>query len=88
MTGQTHRGGLITFHGPGQLVLYPIVDLRRYQLGVRTYVDALQGALVDTCAYYGIHAHLNRDVGVWIGNDKIAAIGICILLTTMLRCSC
>jgi len=71
------RGGDATFHGPGQLVGYPIVDLRAAGLGVRRYVDALQETLIRALATFGIQAA--RDpafTGVWIGGDKIAAIGV------------
>ena len=47
---QTDRGGDITFHGPGQLVGYPIVNLENYQLGVRRYVDLLEDALIEACS--------------------------------------
>ena len=50
------RGGETTFHGPGQIVLYPVVNLRRLGLGARAYVEALEDCMVDACGQYGIHA--------------------------------
>lgn len=52
------RGGETTFHGPGQIVLYPVVNLRRLGLGARAYVEALEDCMVDTCSQYGIHARV------------------------------
>ena len=73
----TDRGGDITWHGPGQLVAYPILDLRRRALGAAEYIEALEGMLLDTLAAFGIEAALTEGRrGVWIGNDKIAALGI------------
>ncbi|KAI8058220.1 hypothetical protein BDF22DRAFT_664518 [Syncephalis plumigaleata] len=73
---QTRRGGQITFHGPGQLVGYPLVDINNYKFGVRQYVCALEKALIATCSHYGLNADASKETGVWIDNDKIAAIGI------------
>ncbi len=73
----TDRGGDITWHGPGQLVGYPILDLRRREMGAAEYLAALEGMLLDTLAAFGIEAALVEGRrGVWVGNDKIAAIGI------------
>ena len=71
------RGGGATFHGPGQLVAYPIVRLRAAGRDVHGYVRALEGALVDTCAAFGITAAAPvGKTGVWVGPRKIASIGI------------
>ena len=71
------RGGGATFHGPGQLVAYPIVRLRGGGLDLHGYVRALQRALIDTCAAYGVAAHAPADqIGVWVGARKIGSIGI------------
>ncbi|HWP94984.1 MAG TPA: lipoyl(octanoyl) transferase LipB [Gammaproteobacteria bacterium] len=71
------RGGQVTYHGPGQLVVYPLVDLRRLGLGVRALVEALENAVVATLAGYGIAAAGRRDApGVYVGARKIASIGI------------
>ncbi|KAH7078913.1 hypothetical protein BKA63DRAFT_253966 [Paraphoma chrysanthemicola] len=71
------RGGQTTFHGPGQLVAYPIVDLRSHKLSPRCYVDMLEKCLIATCARYGIKAMTTENTGVWTSeDDKIAAIGV------------
>ncbi|HEY5624953.1 MAG TPA: lipoyl(octanoyl) transferase LipB [Dehalococcoidia bacterium] len=79
---ETDRGGDITFHGPGQLIAYPIVDLRAVGLSVVTYVRALEEAIVRTVQTYGIESHTECGrTGVWVGDpdgvsEKIAAIGV------------
>lgn len=72
------RGGETTFHGPGQLVAYPIVNLRRRHLGARAYVEALEDSIVRTVGAYGLQARgrVPGRTGVWIGERKIAAIGV------------
>eukprot|EP00128_Syssomonas_multiformis_P012490 Colp12_sorted_trinity150504_noHs@34638 len=70
------RGGQITFHGPGQLVGYPIINLRKHKPDLRWYVCTLEKALIRTCDKFGIKANTTPDTGVWVGNDKIAALGI------------
>jgi lipoate-protein ligase B len=71
------RGGQTTFHGPGQLVAYPIVDLRMHKLSPRCYVGMLEKSLIATCAQYGIKAMTTENTGVWTSeDDKIAAIGV------------
>lgn len=81
------RGGDITFHGPGQLVCYPILDLERLGLGLRDYIDALEEAVIRTVATYGIEAgRMAGASGVWLGEGvtsrgrgavrKICAIGV------------
>jgi lipoate-protein ligase B len=71
------RGGLVTYHGPGQLVGYPIVNVRARQLTIPCYVRALESAVVDALAQLGIAARLNaQHVGVWTNQGKIAAIGV------------
>ncbi|KAF2819878.1 lipoyltransferase [Ophiobolus disseminans] len=71
------RGGQTTFHGPGQLVAYPIVDLRTHKLSPRCYVGMLEKSLIATCAKYGIKAMTTENTGVWTSeDDKIAAIGV------------
>ncbi|TPX35488.1 lipoyl(octanoyl) transferase [Synchytrium microbalum] len=70
------RGGQTTFHGPGQLVGYPILDLRQYQMSVRSYVAALETCLIQTCLKYDVSAQTTPDTGVWVQGSKIAAIGV------------
>src|SRR5579863_2516822 len=72
----TDRGGDVTYHGPGQLVAYPILDLREWKRDVRLYVRAIEQTIIDTLADYGIEAGLDpQHIGVWVGGRKIAAIG-------------
>ena len=74
---QVERGGKVTYHGPGQSVLYPIFHLERLGIGVNRYVRYLEQASIDLCATYGIEAGRDRDnPGVWVGDAKIAAIGV------------
>ncbi len=84
------RGGDITFHGPGQLVAYPIIDLQRHHLGVKDYVNMLEEAVIRTIAHYGITGErVEGATGVWIdkglpGERKICAIGVkCTRFVTM-----
>ncbi|XP_019544054.3 putative lipoyltransferase 2, mitochondrial [Aedes albopictus] len=73
---RTNRGGLITFHGPGQLVAYPVLNLKHFQPSVRWYVCHIEKTVIDLCRRYGLKAGTTEDTGVWIGNRKICAIGI------------
>lgn len=71
------RGGQVTYHGPGQLVVYPLLDLRRLKLGVRQLVMALEQSVIDTLAGYGIAAVARREApGVYVDDRKIAALGL------------
>ena len=71
------RGGQVTYHGPGQLVAYLMLDLRRKKLGVRELVTAMEQALVDVLAGYGIEAAPKADApGVYVAGDKIASLGL------------
>jgi lipoate-protein ligase B len=74
---RTDRGGDVTFHGPGQLVGYPIINIRSYGYGPSTYVHMLEATLIDVLARFGIaSARSARNPGVWVGDAKIAAIGV------------
>uniref|UniRef100_A0A182K759 Octanoyl-[acyl-carrier-protein]:protein N-octanoyltransferase LIPT2, mitochondrial n=1 Tax=Anopheles christyi TaxID=43041 RepID=A0A182K759_9DIPT len=73
---RTNRGGLITFHGPGQLVAYPILDLKNFHPSVRWYVCHLERTIIELCRRYGLQAETTADTGVWIGDRKICAMGI------------
>ena len=71
------RGGQVTHHGPGQLVVYPLVDLRRAGLGVRDLVSALERAVIDYAAALGIEAESRRSApGVYVAGRKLASVGI------------
>ena len=71
------RGGDITFHGPGQLVVYPILDLSNYKKSVSWYMRTLEQVLIDTLIEFKITAQRNDDLtGVWVGDEKIAALGV------------
>ena len=71
------RGGQVTYHGPGQLVAYPLVDLRRARLGVRELVCRIEQAVIDTLAGYGIAAVRRAGApGVYVDGAKIAALGL------------
>jgi lipoyl(octanoyl) transferase len=73
----TDRGGDITYHGPGQLVGYPILDLREWKRDVGAYVRAIEQVIIDLLADYGIAAgRIPGLTGVWVGERKIAAIGV------------
>lgn len=74
---ETNRGGDVTYHGPGQLVGYPILDLTNYKRDVRWYVCALEKAIIATLAEYGLQGeHIDGLTGVWVTGAKIAAIGV------------
>tara|TARA_B100000315_G_scaffold258486_1_gene310814 strand:- start:6056 stop:6826 length:771 start_codon:yes stop_codon:yes gene_type:complete len=74
---QTERGGLITYHGPGQLVGYPILKLKTYCRGPKTYMHLLEEVLIRLLHDFGLQAHRrNHCIGVWIADRKIAALGI------------
>jgi lipoyl(octanoyl) transferase len=73
----TDRGGDVTYHGPGQLVLYPILNLRAHRLSVPGYVWNLEETTIRLLAAYGIAAgRIEKLRGVWVGQEKIAALGV------------
>ena len=71
------RGGQVTYHGPGQIVVYPLLDLKRRKVGVREYVHRIEQALIDTLGEWNIQAE-RRDgaPGVYVADAKVAALGI------------
>ncbi len=74
---EINRGGQATYHGPGQLVGYPITDLNRCGRDLHRYVTTLENALIEACARFGVQARIREGlVGVWVGNRKIASIGV------------
>ena len=71
------RGGQVTYHGPGQLVVYPMIDLRRQSLGVRELVSALEQSVIDLAANHGIDAQARADApGVYVAGRKLASLGL------------
>jgi len=82
---RTNRGGLITFHGPGQLVCYPILNLRDFapesstrkaMLGMKWYVHTLEQLVIDLLAGLGVEGERSPHTGVWVGRNKICAMGV------------
>ncbi len=74
---RVERGGDVTYHGPGQLVAYPIVHLASHHLGISEYMHLLEQAILDTLADYGLAAHRREGyIGVWLGLKKIASLGV------------
>ncbi|WGL59377.1 lipoyl(octanoyl) transferase LipB [Pigmentibacter sp. JX0631] len=71
------RGGSVTVHEPGQIVIYPIFQIQEYQQTVRSYVHLLEEAMIETAALYGVNVQRDEiNPGVWVGQNKIGAIGI------------
>lgn len=74
---QTDRGGQVTYHGPGQLLIYPLINLRRAGLGVRAVVTALERAAIDLLTDFGIAAVCRADApGVYVDGRKVASVGL------------
>ncbi len=74
---QVERGGDITYHGPGQLVGYPIFDLHSYQLSVGWFMQSLEEVLIRTAGDFGVRAERRpKYTGVWVGKEKLAALGV------------
>lgn len=74
---QIDRGGQVTYHGPGQLMVYPLIDLRRRGIGVRDLVTALEESVVDLLAESDVEARAKKDApGVYVGDVKVASVGL------------
>lgn len=74
---QVDRGGQVTYHGPGQIVAYPLLDLKRLKVGVREYVERIEQAVIDTLADWNIHGERRCGApGVYVNGAKVAALGI------------
>lgn len=74
---QIDRGGQVTYHGPGQLVVYPLIDVRRAALSVRGLVSALEQAVIDYAAGFGVHAECRTGApGVYVAGRKLASVGL------------
>ncbi|KAJ9555438.1 hypothetical protein OSB04_010052 [Centaurea solstitialis] len=75
----TQRGGDVTFHGPHQAILYPIISLRDFGLGARRYVENLESTMIELASLYGVKAHRGQrkcETGVWVGERKLGDIGL------------
>ena len=73
---KTNRGGLITYHGPGQLVAYPILNLSLFTKSIKWYVCRLEETVIQMCKQsFGIQAGRSSNTGVWVGDNKISALG-------------
>jgi lipoyl(octanoyl) transferase len=74
---QSDRGGQVTYHGPGQIVVYALLDLNRLRIGVRELVTRIEDSVINLLDDYGIHAEARRDApGVYVDGRKIAALGL------------
>ncbi|MFJ5429972.1 lipoyl(octanoyl) transferase LipB [Pectobacterium actinidiae] len=74
---QSDRGGQVTYHGPGQQVMYVLIDLKRRKLGVRQLVTAIENTVIGTLAHFQIEAHARPDApGVYVGERKICSLGL------------
>ena len=74
---QTQRGGDVTYHGPGQLVAYPIINLKKKKIGVKNYISMIEKLISNILIDYNIEPQiLKEETGVWVQNKKIASIGI------------
>ncbi|HEX2140582.1 MAG TPA: lipoyl(octanoyl) transferase LipB [Woeseiaceae bacterium] len=74
---QIDRGGQVTYHGPGQLMIYPLIDLKRANLGVRALVTALEKSVVDLLTGFGVEAACRASApGVYVGERKLASVGL------------
>ncbi len=79
---KTNRGGDITYHGPGQLVVYPVIDLDDYQIGIKEYIYRLEYLIIDVLKEYGLTGELSKgNIGVWLdvgkyNERKICSIGV------------
>ncbi|MBL4583757.1 MAG: lipoyl(octanoyl) transferase LipB [Pseudomonadales bacterium] len=74
---QSDRGGQITYHGPGQLIIYLLIDIRRRKIGVRQLVDLIEQTIISLLDEYAIESRARKDApGVYVGASKIAALGL------------
>ena len=74
---QVDRGGQVTYHGPGQLVVYPLIDIKRLKIGVRQLVNTIEQSIVDMLKGYGVEAYPKADApGVYVNEAKVASLGL------------
>ncbi len=75
---RVERGGRATYHGPGQVVAYPIINLRRRGYNLSGLLEALEDAVIESLLHYGLKACAQRPTGVWVGEQKVASIGLAV----------
>jgi len=74
---QVDRGGQVTYHGPGQIVIYPLIDLKRHKMGIKALVNGIEEALIQTMKVYGVEAKRKEKApGVYVEGKKIASLGL------------
>jgi len=74
---QVDRGGQVTYHGPGQIVIYPLIDLKRHKIGIKALVNGIEKALIQTMKEYGVIAKRKKKApGVYVEGKKIASLGL------------
>ncbi len=74
---QVDRGGQVTYHGPGQIVIYPLIDLKRHKIGIKALVNGIEEALIQTMKEYGVPARRKEKApGVYVDEKKIASLGL------------
>jgi lipoyl(octanoyl) transferase len=74
---QVDRGGQVTYHGPGQIVAYPLIDIRRKGIGVRAFVNQIEEAIIRTLAHYEVRGERREGApGIYVAGDKIASLGL------------
>ena len=74
---QVDRGGQVTYHGPGQIVAYPLIDIRRRAIGVRDFVNRIEEAIIRVLAHYGVRGErIAGAPGIYVAGDKIASLGL------------
>lgn len=74
---QSDRGGQVTYHGPGQLMVYTLVDLKRLSMGIKCFVSRLEQTVIELLSHYNIEAHLKDNApGVYVNNAKICSLGL------------
>jgi lipoyl(octanoyl) transferase len=74
---QVDRGGQVTYHGPGQIVAYPLIDIRRKGMGVRDFVHRIEEAIIRVLAHYSVHGErIAGAPGIYVAGDKIASLGL------------
>lgn len=71
---KTNRGGLITFHGPGQLVAYPVLNLKNFRPSMRWYVEHIEKVIINLCKQFNLEAETSPHTGVWINDNKVNAV--------------